>query len=49
MRAVFLCKLALAYQRALSQDLPAHWVDVAMRRRAWGWWSEAISEGIVVG
>jgi len=48
MKAIFLCHLAFAFQRALSLDVPAHRVDAIMRRRAWEWWSEAQQLGIVL-
>lgn len=48
MRALLLCHLAMAYQRALSGDHPEHRVDAAMRRRAWEWWSEAQAMGVVL-
>lgn len=46
MRALFLCKLAEAYQRGL--DLGPHRIDARMRERAWEWWSEAQRLGIVL-
>jgi len=45
--ALFLCRLALAFQRA--QDAPVYRVNHRMMRlRAWGWWSEAQSMGVVL-
>lgn len=46
MRALFLCKLALAFQRGL--DHAPHRIDQRMRERAWLWWSEAQALGIVL-
>ncbi len=48
MTSLFLCRLALAYQRALSQDVPPHQIDIIMRLRAWDWWSKAQQLGIVL-
>ncbi|WBU27636.1 hypothetical protein OOZ54_13280 [Rhodopseudomonas palustris] len=46
-RAVFLCRLASAFQRGLEHG--EHRVDGAMRRRAWEWWSSAQALGVVLG
>lgn len=46
MTAIFLCRLALAFQRAL--DHPAHRIDQTMRRRTWDWWSRAQALGMVL-
>ncbi len=47
-RTLFLCHLALAFQRGL-EGAPAHKVDTKMRARVWAWWGEAIARGIVLG